>query len=464
MKKLKISIASIIFAAFIGNAKAPDGEIKHVDDFTKMEVGGNISVILHQGDSNSVRVGGNKNFSGNVETKVKNGKLFIEGPPAKVYVTFKNLEEINISGIGSITAETPVTAGELNLKSSGTGKITMEVHAKKVHTEFSGAGKAVLSGTTDFLDIDISGVGKVDASNLKSKDCKATISGVGKCYVDVQDSLSANISGSGSVYYASEPAKVHKDITGIGKVKQGTSSSSDDGDDDMSEGINININGGDKSAGNDSTKHHKHLGGNIRPHWTSLEFGINGYNSKILPKGQEFLALQLQNSIAVNINFCQFHLPIVQKYVMIVSGFGLTYNNYRFANNTVLNPRSNPLTATYDTVNDRKSKLVASYLTLPILLEFNTSKHKRNNFHLDAGMVFGYNVGSHVKRVFSEGATVYIDKTFDTFDLNPYRYDATVRMGYRWLNLFANYSMSTLFKAGEAPAIHPLTVGISLLL
>jgi hypothetical protein len=45
------------------------------------------------------------------------------------------------------------------------------------------------------------------------------ISGSGKCKINVGDSLEANISGSGSVYYKGDPDKIRSNVSGSGKVK-----------------------------------------------------------------------------------------------------------------------------------------------------------------------------------------------------------------------------------------------------
>ena len=93
----------------------------------------------------------------------------------------------------------------MSFKIGGNGKIEMEVHAKSVNASISGLGKIILHGTADQADISISGSGKVDALDLTVASCTASISGLGKCLIDVTDNLDAQISGSGTVTYKNPP-------------------------------------------------------------------------------------------------------------------------------------------------------------------------------------------------------------------------------------------------------------------
>ena len=54
-------------------------------------------------------------------------------------------------------------------------------------------------------------------------------------------------------------------------------------------------------------------------------------------------------------------------------------------------------------------------------------------------------------------------KQFDSFNINPFRYDAMVRIGWGVINLYATYSMNTLFKEGGGPELYPFAIGITFL-
>ena len=113
------------------------------------------------------------------------------------------------------------------------------------------------------------------------------------------------------------------------------------------------------------------------------------------------------------------------------------------------------------TKNFLKNKLTVSYLTLPVILEYNTGENHK--FHIGAGMIFGARIGSHIKQVYETDGSKYKDKTYDDFNLCPYKADATLRIGVGFVNLFANYSLTPLFKKDKQPELYPLTVGLRIL-
>ncbi|MBP6428694.1 MAG: outer membrane beta-barrel protein, partial [Bacteroidia bacterium] len=150
--------------------------------------------------------------------------------------------------------------------------------------------------------------------------------------------------------------------------------------------------------------------------------------------------------------------------VWFFTGLGVTWNNYRFDDDIKLS-NGNFTNAYHDTtagVSHQKSKLVASYLTAPIMFEFFTSRKYKNAFHMGVGGTVGLLIGSHTKnKVEIDGETKKL-KDFGDFNLNPFRYGFRVAMGYGRLNVFADYYASTLFKDKKGPVLYPVNVGITL--
>jgi hypothetical protein len=108
----------------------------------------------------------------------------------------------------------------------------------------------------------------------------------------------------------------------------------------------------------------------------------------------------------------------------------------------------------------KKNKLVASYLTVPLLIEFNTSQNPKKTVHLAIGVIGGLRLGSHVKLVKEVEGKETKTKLRNDFNLNPWRYDATVRLGFRNYTLFGSYGLPNLFKDNKGPELSPFTVGL----
>jgi hypothetical protein len=113
-------------------------------------------------------------------------------------------------------------------------------------------------------------------------------------------------------------------------------------------------------------------------------------------------------------------------------------------------------------VTYEKSKLVNTYLTLPLMLEVQTNKHsKANSFHLSAGVVGGWRIGTHAKYVYDDGSRQK-DKDRRDFYMNPFKLDAIAKIGWGVLNLYATYSLTPMFQKNKGPELYPFSIGICL--
>jgi hypothetical protein len=195
---------------------------------------------------------------------------------------------------------------------------------------------------------------------------------------------------------------------------------------------------------------------------------FNGYVNKDfssnLPSQYEFLTLNDVKSVGVNLNIFELNGNIINNRFGIVSGIGLQWNNYRFDDNVVLLPDSGRI---FGYKNDNitsyiKSKLVESWVRVPLFLEYQTAKRKGKQFHIAAGGVFGYKLGSHSKQVHFEGGDRTKDKVYSDFYLNPIKLDAEIRVGWGPINLFASYAITPLFKDNKGPELYPYMIGITL--
>lgn len=200
-------------------------------------------------------------------------------------------------------------------------------------------------------------------------------------------------------------------------------------------------------------------------HWAGFELGINMFMNKDnefdVPANYEFLELNEAKSVAVNINFIDKELSLINNKLLLVTGLGMTFNNYRFRHNVTLLADTNRVVASYDTISYEKSKLAVTYLTVPLLLELTDGKTKKS-FHIAAGIIGGLRIGSHTKQKYQSGSKTIKPKVRDDFNLNPIRYDATVRLGWGSLAFFGTYTLNGLFKEKRGPEIHPFTTGIGI--
>ncbi|MBA7563947.1 hypothetical protein ES708_05609 [subsurface metagenome] len=182
-----------------------------------------------------------------------------------------------------------------------------------------------------------------------------------------------------------------------------------------------------------------------------------------LPASDDFMNLNTGKSWNVNINFLQYGLGLVRNNIGIVTGLGLELNDYRFDNNNTImkdddngmieeNPYELPL---------EKSKFATSYLTVPLLLEFQVPAGKRSKrLFFSGGVIGGLKIGSHTKVVYREWGNRQKVKDRGDFNLSPLRYGVTARVGYRALKVFVNYYVTPLFEKDTGPVLYPFSVGL----
>lgn len=392
---------------------------------------------------------------------VKDDVLTLEGDPRSTFhVSTPSVKKIIVSGIGNITGENTVTGDMVKIEINGSGSVNLKLDVKKIDAEVSGVGKITLAGFAEEAKFTIPGSGKVDASELKVKRCNAAISGMGKCIIDVTDELNADISGTGSVLYKTMPKVLNQNVSGLGKIKAVDTAA-------VAIGDTTKLNFENWEMWIIGKKKHKEE--KARPFWAGFDLGINSYlsndNKLDLPSGLKNYDLRMEKSISVSLNFWQESIEIAKSNIWFVTGLGVTWNNYRFDPDIRLSSGSYT-TATKDTnssVRHIKSKLTASYLTAPFMIQVLTSRNPKKAFHIGAGAILGLRIGTHSKVKYEIDGDTKKDKDDESFNLNPFRYGFRVNIGYGKLNVFADYYASTLFKENRGPVLYPVNAGVTLI-
>ncbi|MCB0760071.1 MAG: outer membrane beta-barrel protein [Flavobacteriales bacterium] len=235
----------------------------------------------------------------------------------------------------------------------------------------------------------------------------------------------------------------------------------------------------DPEAEPDSVKEEKnrifHSGGRFDLGMNIL-FDANG--STDMTGDNQWLDLDYAKSLSWSYYPFDARLDIVDEYVQLGFGAGFEWRNYGLANNVNVYPKmpiyDSTLTevveyrdTTFGVISDQfdfsKNRLRTTYLKVPLVLEFNTSTKDSKSFHVEAGVIGGWRLGSNIKQKFTEDGVDQKRKVKDDFNFNDFTLDATVRVGYGDVTVFANYGLTPLFADGRGPEIYPLTVGISIL-
>jgi hypothetical protein len=172
---------------------------------------------------------------------------------------------------------------------------------------------------------------------------------------------------------------------------------------------------------------------------------------------------KLRNSTSTSFSMYAMFGRKISGSFSIMSGLGIDWVNYRFSKDVTFREidgiaTQTPIASVIPTFSYmEKSKLTGSYLNVPLMLRIHFRR-----FFVAAGVTGGLNIGSHTKIVFTD---IFANKhTYKDYDIHlaTFRYGYSVRAGFRWFSMFANYYVSPLFSKNEGPQVYPFAMGISM--
>ena len=215
----------------VNMAQAQQGETRNVGSFDAIHVGSSFDVELSKGRNESVRLDISGIDLDEIKTEVNNGTLKIyrknkgrnwsKNIRGKIYVTYRNLEEIRSSGSADLYCHDPLEARHFDLSVSGSGNVILDnLKAEDLRSSISGSSDMEVAGNVGSQEVTISGSGNYDARDLDCQETRVRVSGSGNAYIVAHESLSASVSGSGNVSYKGSPEHHSTSTSGSGSVRR----------------------------------------------------------------------------------------------------------------------------------------------------------------------------------------------------------------------------------------------------
>lgn len=270
-------ISSPFFLPVKGSGEPIDKNFK-VSDFHGIDVSSGFDVILVQGNSEDLTITAQENLFEYITVKVDQGILMIYAKnnimatkQMKARITFKSIDNLEVSGGGDIECETPVNVPKLDVNISGGGNLKTEINTDELKCHISGGGDAVINGNIKNYNLDLSGGGDVKSDldagiidcsvsgggdlTLRSKekvdDAHVSISGGGDITLEMNvEKLKCSVTGGGNATLTGQASGLEIEISGGGDVNAS---------DFLTETTSFNVSGGSDFHVNVS----KELNGNI---------------------------------------------------------------------------------------------------------------------------------------------------------------------------------------------------------
>lgn len=477
---------------------------RELPPFHGVEAGGTFNVVINIGQLQEVKIEVDEDQIENVITEVVNEILYIKGnklknPLVNISITIPELKYLNASGAATFKLNGMNRVKEMKLMASGAANVELNVEIDHLLSDVSGAADVKVNGRASWHKSDVSGAGSLKASELVSDTLIIFLRGAADAFVDVKDLAIVQKSGAANIKYRTKP----RILTDVGYSTQYKIDTADKGvvnlggdsvvvdlgklkiKVDDNEGVSTIKIGKQKLIVDDDgnvkwkkeTNQHCFTG-----HWGGFDLSLNGYlnsdGNMDFAGADRYLDLNMPKSIGVHLNAYEQSIKISRSGNFgFITGLGLEWHNYRFDQGVYLDEKAYRLNGyLIDGVRIKKNKLMVRYLTVPVLFEY---QHKGNSklelYHFTAGLLLGARIGSHTKTVYAEQLKEYqlidpvnyevwktmtsprqeTEKVHDDFNLNPFKADVMVRMGWGYVNLFGTYSITTLFRNHRGPELYP---------
>lgn len=452
---------------------------KNLEPFNKLIVSGDVKVYLKQSNENYISATA-ENFS-MMSQQVSDNSLLISGGVDQVYVGVQNLNEIILNGTSDVYTTDTLRGETLKVLLSGAANGNILFVGKSADVSLSGTSDLKLAGNAGNIEARVTGAGDLQAGKFNVMDANVLVSGTGDAKVAASNKISGAISGAGTLYHVGTPKELTATVSGTGEIKKANSISIDGSDttrislgskeiiilekelENAANEIGDDFKNGFKDGMNREKKKKKDKPNSI---WSGFELGINGWlnsdNSLNMDSVNSSFGLNYGKSVAVNFNLWEVNAKIIKNNVFVTTGLGAEINNYRFDRNVRMVGNSNPLELQVeDSVKYIKSKFTIGYLNAPLYLTFATNPIKKGKrLFISPGVTAGWRFTSYNKRKVEVDGDESKSRNKDEFNLNPFRVNASLRLGYGDFVLFANYSLTDLFQKGKGPDLTPFSVGV----
>jgi len=212
---------------------------------------------------------------------------------------------------------------------------------------------------------------------------------------------------------------------------------------------------------------------NIRTNWWIVDLGYAGFND-ITDYNSAGAKAFMPNAGSTPINAGDFSLGSfrvsnfnlwffmrthnLSRHVLNLKyGFGIESNNYFYKTNLTYVDGANPYVIR-DNVDFSKNKLVASYLTVPLMLNINTAPNERRKaLQISAGVSTGLLYRARQKQISDDRGK---QKQSTNFNLERWKMSLVGELGLGPVKFYGSYALTPLHRYGVEQL--PYNVGIRL--
>lgn len=236
MKKI-IKLSSILLLVFsmsscMYNGVSGDGNVvskkrKISNDFVRISASRGLDVYITKSRNISLEVEADENLHELIETKVKNGTLYITATKniymasaKKIHLSADNINEIQVNSGAEVYSENTFSSEKLVLSVSSGAHANMDLKVDDLTCESSSGAGMKLRGEANTLTVSSSSGADIAAYELKAKECTAKASSGADIKLNVSQRFDGSASSGGDIKFKGNPEKIHKNNNSGGSVRQ----------------------------------------------------------------------------------------------------------------------------------------------------------------------------------------------------------------------------------------------------
>jgi len=182
-----------------GNGKLVTRDVP-VSSFDALKASGVYELKLSQGDKETVKIEADENLQQYFNVHNEGNTLVIDMKGLKnlnmknksklrVYVSFKKLQTLDLSTVGSVNAEKELSFSDLQIKNASVGKVDLALSANTLHFDNTSVGEVKLAGKAQNAVFTNHGVGNLDAGSFVVQSMNIENNGVGGATVNAEKEL-----------------------------------------------------------------------------------------------------------------------------------------------------------------------------------------------------------------------------------------------------------------------------------
>lgn len=223
MKKIVLTLSGLFL---ILTVFAQNRDTRDLRSFNEVSISEAIEVELVKGSSEKAEVEVSGTDAENVLTEVSGDRLKIhmasgnwKNVNAFVKLTYRNLEEINVSSAASVSTESAISSDRMEMDVSSAGKADLIFNVGQMEVDVTSAGNLKAEGEVDEIEVDVSSAGSMSAYDLECKAADLAASSAGSIKITVTELIDARASSGGSIRYKGKPEKERVSSSSGGSIK-----------------------------------------------------------------------------------------------------------------------------------------------------------------------------------------------------------------------------------------------------